>query len=99
MRSVQETAKILGIGEQTLQDWVNQGRISSVLENDTLFFTEENINDFISKYKIKLISPEQLTDKGRKFNSDAGLDLDEYYKENYILAPDEIAKLIDKMNK
>lgn len=53
LKNVKETAKILGISEKTLRDWVWRKKIDYVKSGDRVMFEPEAIRQFIAHNRVK----------------------------------------------
>jgi excisionase family DNA binding protein len=53
LKSIKETAKILGISEKTLRDWVCRKKIDYVKSGDRVMFEPEAIRQFIARNRVK----------------------------------------------
>ncbi len=106
-----EAALKLGVSENTLIEWGKLGRIKIINKNNRTFITKEDLDKFIEDYKVKLVTPEQhgqiLNSLISNNNGDNiyiekisiekldGL-IGEFRKENDLLSPEEIEKLIQE---
>ena len=53
LMSIKQTAKILGIKEKTLRDWVWRKKIDYVKSGDRVMFEPEAIRQFIARNRVK----------------------------------------------
>ncbi len=53
LMSIKQTAKILGIREKTLRDWVWRRKIDRVKMGDRVMFEQESIRQFIARNRVK----------------------------------------------
>ncbi|HOO74421.1 MAG TPA: helix-turn-helix domain-containing protein [Tepiditoga sp.] len=96
MTDIKTTASMLGISEFTLSEWVKDKKIKSIKINEELFFTEEDIKDFIEKTGIKLITPESHKES---FDSFFKTDIKDQVIINSDLSSDEqINEFLKKLN-
>jgi excisionase family DNA binding protein len=56
LMGVKQTAKILGISEKTLRDWVWRKKIDYVKSGDRVMFEPEVIRQFIERNRVKAIT-------------------------------------------
>ena len=57
LRSIVETAKILGISEVTLRRLVKAKRISYRKIGDRYLFSQSDVDDYIASVKVPAVSP------------------------------------------
>jgi excisionase family DNA binding protein len=53
LMSIKQTAKILGISEKTLRDWVWRKKIDYIKSGDRVMFEPEAIRQFIARNRVK----------------------------------------------
>ena len=49
----EELAKALNVSTKTLQNWRDEGAIEFTQKGSIIIYTQENVDDFLEKYKIK----------------------------------------------
>lgn len=92
MLNLDEIGKILGVSRYTAKVWADEGKIKYSLIDGEFVFNKEDVDDFVKRTNIKYVKPENpFKDYEEKMNK--------YYKENDIMNPNDIEKLINEMKK
>lgn len=115
MMKLSEACKIIGVGENTVKEWGSLGRIKIDEVNGEFFVKEEELDRFIEKFKVKLVTPEDHKEVLMKTISDLNggqkIYKDEVNKKDIegflnsfkerenILSEEEIQKLIQENTK
>lgn len=106
MIDLKKVSEMLGVCELTVKEWTKEGKIKCTYIDNEMFFNPNDIEDFINKTKIKLITPDHQMDELKEFldngfysaEGDKSMDniLNSYCKKNDVLSPEEIEKLFNK---
>lgn len=102
MLKLEEVAKILGVGKQTVADWADKGKIDSVYVVGEYYFTKDAVDYFVAETGIKLVEPMVFSSESKdalvkNFNlSEFGKMVTKHNQEHNVLTPEEIADLRKK---
>lgn len=115
MISTKKASEMLGICEITLEEWVKDKKIKCTYVGEDMYFKLEDVNSFIERTGIKLVTPDidlqdlrkifdvEFDDKGNKIVTDSNMNiqklLSEQSKKNNTLNSDEIKDIINNLSK
>lgn len=113
MYTKEEAAKILGVSEYTVKDWINRSKLKVTSENNEEVISESDLNDFIKSTGIKFVKPEKPEDIFDEISSNKIIKVNnsdliedkikniekKFKKENNTLDDSEIKKLFNEKNK